>query len=324
MLISALRNIGLATIGSKDEIDIILEEQARKIEKSKVIVVCDIDLTQNTFKISVEDLQIDKIKKYLPGVVTGNSKNLSPFLAIKHQKSSNDKQFSSLAPKDMVNFDKMPLFDAFISEIKDNLLLQFSMLINEKKDDISAEIYSLFEREYLDEKDKGIKVISKNAPKYLVFRINEQFPGEIEAFRRLYLLQKSYGQKKTAQLEDVICLACGKQKDKLIPLEKCKFFDLFSIDQLYFQMGFQKDANQAMICKECELLVRQGYTALNTTLRFEAYRLKIQEKKYKTVYHSIIPITMDVTKVQQFLNHLSRYRLNYYHSKKETLRSKRD
>ncbi|MHA1204186.1 MAG: TM1802 family CRISPR-associated protein [Candidatus Heimdallarchaeaceae archaeon] len=328
MLVSVLRNIGLATIGEKDEIDIILEEQSKKLARSPSIFVCNVNLDKKTFEINIEDMDISKIKAYLPGIVSGHSKNYSPFLALKYQKSSKEKDFRKLQPEDLLNLKKIPDISLFVNEIEDVRVLSFFRWLEANKEELCQRLHLIVEKEYTEEKDNGQVGVTKNAPKFIVFKIDGLFPGEIESFRNLFLLQKSYSTKKKGKVKskkesvEVICISCGEKKEEMIPLEKCSFFKFFSIDQLYFQLGFDNNAKQAMICRDCELLVRQGYTELDTSLKFEAYKIKIKESKYKYVKHSILPLTSNKENIQKFIKNLLRYRTKVYESKKETLRSK--
>ncbi|UJG44407.1 MAG: TM1802 family CRISPR-associated protein [Candidatus Heimdallarchaeum endolithica] len=322
MLVSVLRNIGLATLGTKSELDIILEEQAKKLTKSPSIFVCNLNLEENTFSIEIEDLSQDKIDIYLPGVTSGNSRNYSPLFALKYQKG-NDKDFSKLSPGEIINFKKIPDYNSFLEKLNEPIILDFFKLMEQKIEEICEELYKRITQEFTEEKDKEQLVVTKNAPKFIVFQLNGKYPGEIEAFRTLFLLQKSAtkGKKKISD-DEVVCIACGEKKEELFPLEKCSFFKFFSVDQVNFQLGFNKNAKQAMICKDCELLVRQGYSELDSTLKFEAYRLKLGEKKYKYIKHSIIPLSSDIETIQTFIKNISKYRRKIYESKKETLRSK--
>ncbi len=322
MLVSVLRNIGLATLGTKSELDIILEEQAKKLSKSPSIFVCNLSLEENSYSIEIEDLNIAKKDFYLPGVTTGNSRNFSPFFSLKYPTGKN-KDFSKLTPDKIINFKKIPDYNSFLEKLNDPTIFDFFKLMEQKIEEICKELYEVITKEFTEEKDEGQLVVTKNAPQFIVFQMNGKYPGEIEAFRTLFLLQKSAtkGKKKISD-DEVVCIACGEKKEDLFPLERCSFFKFFSIDQVNFQLGFNKNAKQAMICKDCELLVRQGYSELDTTLKFEAYRIKLGEKKYRYIKHSIIPLSSDIETIQTFIKNISKYRRKIYESKKENLRSK--
>ncbi len=324
MLLSALRNLGLASIGEKSELDIILSEQREKFRKEKNILVCNVNLEDGSFAIETIDVDLDKVPLYLPGLVTGGSKNYSPLMKIQHQKKK-IKDFTILKPEDVINLKKLPDFETFLNEFSDKPIIKsFSQWLEDNADKVVLTVIDIFKRDYLDEKSTNSSVVRKDAPKYMSFKINDEFIGEIDEFKALYMWQKNASRKtkKSSLNNDVACIACGQQKSDLIPLKDCKFFDFFSIDQVYYQMGFQSKPKQAMICSECEKLTREGYNVFNTQLQFLAYKIKVSRKESKQVWHSIIPLTSDISKIRKFIAKLDEYRDNYYKSKKTALKGK--
>ncbi|MHA1223771.1 MAG: hypothetical protein ACTSP3_11115, partial [Candidatus Heimdallarchaeaceae archaeon] len=81
MLISILRNLGLATIGELGELEVILEEQANRLRNVKKVINCKVDFQSNSFDFETVDFSREKISKFLPGLQSKSSTNLSPFIS---------------------------------------------------------------------------------------------------------------------------------------------------------------------------------------------------------------------------------------------------
>ncbi|MBN1329959.1 MAG: hypothetical protein JXA54_10845 [Candidatus Heimdallarchaeota archaeon] len=317
--------IGEASLGNKGEIDVNLQHQSKVIEKSRTLIECIIDLKLNTFEIDIRDLDLKKISLYLPGLVSDSSNNYSPFLVIKHMKDLKTKNFSDLTPETMINFDKLPKINDFINQIDDNLPFEFYNWIQNKKTEVAEAVYKLFKNNFLEIDSSGALRVKKDAPKYLlfVFKLDGKviYPGERESFHKIYLLQKDGLDRKDELLsENLVCITCGKHENNLLSLQECKFFDWFSMDQIYYQLLFDKNSNQSMICKECKVKLQEGYSNFDTILRLEAYKIKVKKDTYITIEHSILPLVNSLEKIKHFLNIMKNYREEHYKSKQSTLR----
>ncbi|MHA1420232.1 MAG: hypothetical protein ACTSPO_15060, partial [Candidatus Heimdallarchaeaceae archaeon] len=329
MLISTLRNIGLATMGDQDEIDVLLEEQWKAIKKSEKLVVCEINFDQNKFGLESIDNSQANLLKILPGITGGNSRNYSPFVKIKHFISLNDKKFSSLSPETILKLDKIADFE--LAKDKDNICSKFGLWLGKNQKKLQEKLYNYFQENFLIQSNEEDAVIAKDAPVYLAFRFRYQnedkYIGEYSEFQNTYIERKERSQstKKISNLpNDAICMTCGDKKDTLFSLQALKFLDLFSLDQTAFQLHFQGDKNslQALICMECETLVRKGYGEVNTTLRFLAYKRKVSMKETKYVYHSLIPLYSTHSNIERFLQKIRYFREQYYEVEKKSFEKK--
>lgn len=323
MLVSSLTKIGKAMIGDKDELSILLDEQKKNIRAKKLLdVVIDLDASE-IGSLNLSDYQESMIDEYLPGLSAGASRNYSPFCSIKQQKGTN-KKFDDFNPSDLVNFDKITLPDDIITD-QNSLPFKFNNWLLNNREQLEKRIYDYIKENHLETNKKGEKIISKGAPRFLLFKFRKEneilYPGEIDEFREMYLNLENLSKKGSKKSEALVCLACGIKKDNIISMDKCKFFNLFSIDQASFQLGFSK-SYQAMICEDCENFFRNGYNIMDTVLKFEAYKERKSSINIKTVHHSIIPLVESSEKIMMFVQKLESFRKNHYETKQTTLRRK--
>ncbi|MHA1222752.1 MAG: hypothetical protein ACTSP3_05760, partial [Candidatus Heimdallarchaeaceae archaeon] len=279
----------------------------------------------NSFDFETVDFSREKISKFLPGLQSKSSTNLSPFISIRFPSGKNI-PFTSLDYTSLINFNRISSFDKYGEYLSDKRPVTFSLWLTENKEKIALELYNYLKANYLT-KEEDIEVLTRETPRYLVFSFKEgdkfKFPGEYESFRELYLLVKKAQSSNVQQGEEqTVCLGCGEPKPTLVNLKDLKFFDFFSVDQPMFRLGFQKNSLQAMVCSDCEKLIRKGYEVFNNILKFEAYKLKISEKERQVVFHSILPLSEDTRRLRSFVDALNNYREDFYKSEQISTRKK--
>ncbi|MCG3256240.1 MAG: hypothetical protein KAU62_09160, partial [Candidatus Heimdallarchaeota archaeon] len=196
MLVSSLRNIGLATMQNKDEIDVILEQQWNDIKKSKKILICNLDLDSRSLSLESIDNSLDNLRKVLPGLTSGSSQNFSPFVRIYHSVSQDDNRFFSLKPSTIVKFEKTSSFEN--SQSTEEIASKFGIWLKRNKEILQENILKHFEEYYLTKSNKDELVIMKDAPLYLSFKIKTRegfrYIGDIPDFERMYLSRKHASQ----------------------------------------------------------------------------------------------------------------------------------
>jgi len=322
LLVSILRNIGSATIGELGELELLLEEQAIKLRNVKRIINCKVDINSDVFNLETEDFSSEKIAKILPGLRTGSTINYSPFISI-NIPFGKKAEISSLEEDSLINFDKITGYDKFGGQLSDKLPVSFNLWLEKNRRKILVELLKYLKENFSVVQEEK-EVLNRETPRYLVFSFKDngtyKFPGEIDSFKELYLILKKVRPSGLQKREDqLLCLGCGSVKADLIPLKDLKFFDFFSLDQPMFWLGFQKDSYQAMVCEECEKLIRKGYQVFDSILKFEAYKLKISEKEWETTYHSILPLSDNSKRLNQFIQGLTEYRENFYKSEQKSV-----
>jgi len=317
LLIRQLYRTGKAVYSGETELQVLLglQNPIREDENTKkpslLVIEADVkDLKNIQYSCQFIDFMPKNRDFYLLGLTAGNATNYSLSLSPSYNKitakKKKEKKFS-------IKFDKITKI--LNEKIDGKKVLE---ILSQDFPDEAAYIRAILEQikknpeplylkieEFMD--DKGIEKF--NNP--LIFKIYDasgsRHLGEIEAMKKLYVmiaLPPSNNSYKDAQ-----CMICGSTEQ----LQTGFDLGFFTLDQdgfrkLFFKM--EKDLSfQFLMCRKCYIFSLLGFLTLENHLKFYSYSLK-DGRKSIPVYHYLIPMAEDLTRLQEDIDLISEAKEN--------------
>lgn len=323
MLIEQLYRIGRAAYRNQPIVEIFLmlqnevREESSTDKRSLLLMECDVsDLENITYEFKLHDYDEDQNTKYLLGLTGGNSVNYSLTLSPSY-KQLTDKKINK--KKRTVKFDKMvrilkqevskasvlDLVKEANAEYEEDIdiLTELLQFIDDNQWQINLELDAFFK-----EKD-----ISKfNNPLVITLKKDEdgapQFPGEIDAYHKLYQILFLEGIDQ--QYDDADCQICGAKRG----IRDGFNFGIFTLDQESFQTQFFRDRRnlnyQYIMCVDCYVYTLYGFLIAREHLNFYAYSVK-EGRSSLSIYHYLIPMATDMKLLKKQLQFLAKAKEKY-------------
>lgn len=239
----------------------ILEKSNQRIEDATEgkILILNINTSSNDFKITIEDYNPNKINSYLFKKRSSKGNTSVPFVPIgENQKSFNNIQKS---------FDKIRRWiSKAVKEIeKDTSKIEKALqILTKKKTKILKELW-----------DK-LSEYSKKEIKFITFKINGKYPGDIVVLQEFYKQNAEQKVLKTST-KNKTCSICGEIKDEVSARTFVYQFD--TDDKPGFISEFNKKNfwKNIPVCKECRKYLETSRKFIDTNLKFQfAARLSYQ------------------------------------------------
>lgn len=221
---------------------LIREIEVERAVEGKILVI-NIDYYDYS-GIHIEDFDSGKVKQYLykEGGSKGNVP--APFCPLTEPKKTFKKINNWLKQSKDVKNDEPSIDTGKIAKI-----------INNNEADI------------IDDISQMIQDIPKKTNKFLTVKINGQYLGDYEVFRKCFLQFEEKKLKKSASVG--VCSVCGIS-DKEVS-GKVDVFKFYTIDKPGFITGGFKEADawkNYPVCRDCKMLLENGKKFLETNLRF--------------------------------------------------------
>lgn len=238
-MLSAIRDIGRLVIKKTMKIE-------RPIE-GKILVI-NVN-SYNYAGIHIEDFDSGKIEQYLYKEGESKGNNPAPFCPLTEPKKTLKKISNWLKQCREVKIDD---FSLNVSEI-------LNILINE-------------ENQIITELLQSIQNIPKNINMFFTIKINGNFLGEYEVFRKCFLQLKEKKLKKSANIG--VCSICGETGKEVSG--KIDVFKFYTIDKPGFIAGGFKEIDawkNYPVCMNCKSDLERGRKFLESNLNFKFYGL---------------------------------------------------
>ncbi|MCS7213071.1 MAG: TIGR02556 family CRISPR-associated protein [Candidatus Calescibacterium sp.] len=226
------------------------------------LIIIELSSTGGTLQfdqVSIEEIDLEKIKNYLYKKGTPNGPNFSPTAIITEPEKTFDVKVIGWFRRIMKDFSGKPDLQNhlnYVKKIQDCLDQNSEKILSEIKNKIS---------EYKKSRDHSFSITIK---------IDQKYIGEIQEFQELFKAFLSHSFSGKSFQEEALCSLCGKKGEVSGSVGVFKFYTL---DKPGFIAGGFKEEfawRNFPVCRDCQFHLESGRKYIEDNLVFNFYGLK--------------------------------------------------